>query len=166
VTGHIHKYMRTFPVYNGQVSTSYVSPPYTVHLTVGGAGCDEMKNGEGAFCVGVRAGGGGGGREDRVCVVRRVLAPAARFARRPLGVCEPTAPPPSSQPIICTLCVSVCVAVPAAVTTDPKWFANGDSTYGMGILSVVNDTLVTWKWFDSDTGAVADSFVLSKAPVA
>jgi hypothetical protein len=41
-SGHVHAYQRTFPVYNNNVTTSYSSPPYPVHLIVGGAGCDEM----------------------------------------------------------------------------------------------------------------------------
>ncbi len=67
-----------------------------------------------------------------------------------------------------TLCYGVSI-IPwcgADLGADPKWLANGDSTYGMGILNVVNDTMVTWKWYDSDTGTVADSFVLTKDPVA
>eukprot|EP00466_Bigelowiella_natans_P002964 jgi/Bigna1/86702/estExt_fgenesh1_pg.C_130002 len=41
-SGHEHSYTRTFPVYKGDVQKNYSSPSYTAHVTVGGAGCDEM----------------------------------------------------------------------------------------------------------------------------
>mmetsp|Transcript_2678 Transcript_2678/g.4082 ORF Transcript_2678/g.4082 Transcript_2678/m.4082 type:complete len:111 (+) Transcript_2678:1473-1805(+) len=41
-SGHEHSYTRTFPVYKGDVEKNYSSPSYTAHVTVGGAGCDEM----------------------------------------------------------------------------------------------------------------------------
>ena len=42
--GHLHSYARSLPVFDSKVSQStYASPNATVHVLVGGAGCDEMK---------------------------------------------------------------------------------------------------------------------------
>lgn len=41
--GHKHSYERDYPVYNGVPTTSYFNPNATVHITVGGAGNDEME---------------------------------------------------------------------------------------------------------------------------
>jgi len=39
LTGHVHAYARTYPMYNNTVtSTSYNNPPDTVHICAGGAG--------------------------------------------------------------------------------------------------------------------------------
>lgn len=48
IVGHVHAYSRSYPVAANHVyntsSNVYTNPPAPIHLTVGGAGCDEMKN--------------------------------------------------------------------------------------------------------------------------
>eukprot|EP00035_Acanthoeca_spectabilis_P036634 m.40761 g.40761 ORF g.40761 m.40761 type:complete len:281 (-) comp8126_c0_seq2:25-867(-) len=42
LTGHVHNYERTYPVFNGTVTAkSYANTTATVHVVVGMAGCDE-----------------------------------------------------------------------------------------------------------------------------
>eukprot|EP00339_Tiarina_fusa_P018157 CAMPEP_0117042574 /NCGR_PEP_ID=MMETSP0472-20121206/29639_1 /TAXON_ID=693140 ORGANISM="Tiarina fusus, Strain LIS" /NCGR_SAMPLE_ID=MMETSP0472 /ASSEMBLY_ACC=CAM_ASM_000603 /LENGTH=378 /DNA_ID=CAMNT_0004753849 /DNA_START=113 /DNA_END=1246 /DNA_ORIENTATION=- len=42
LTGHVHAYARTYPIYNNTVtSTSFVNPPSPVHVVAGGAGNRE-----------------------------------------------------------------------------------------------------------------------------
>eukprot|EP01004_Peranema_trichophorum_P002631 NODE_1675_length_1850_cov_43.215981_g1420_i0.p1 GENE.NODE_1675_length_1850_cov_43.215981_g1420_i0~~NODE_1675_length_1850_cov_43.215981_g1420_i0.p1 ORF type:complete len:585 (-),score=122.44 NODE_1675_length_1850_cov_43.215981_g1420_i0:95-1801(-) len=41
-TGHVHSYERTFPVYNGSYTKSYVNPGKTAYVVIGCAGNDEM----------------------------------------------------------------------------------------------------------------------------
>ena len=41
----MHSYKRCYPVYANNVSRSYDDPEFTVHMVIGGAGCDEMTTG-------------------------------------------------------------------------------------------------------------------------
>ena len=38
------------------------------------------------------------------------------------------------------------------LTSGVEWLANANANYGMGIVNIVNDTQLAWRWFDSTTG--------------
>ena len=40
------------------------------------------------------------------------------------------------------------------LTSGVEWLANANANYGMGIVNIVNDTQLAWRWFDSTTGGV------------
>ncbi len=44
---------------------------------------------------------------------------------------------------------------PQGLSSGVQWLANANANYGMGILDVVNDTQLAWRWFDSTTGEPA-----------
>jgi hypothetical protein len=53
--------------------------------------------------------------------------------------------------------------VDAELDAEPSWLAaKNEDAYGMGILHFVNDTDVTWRWFESKTGTVLDEVHLSR----
>jgi len=96
LTGHVHAYARTYPVYQNSVtSTSFNNPPSTVHITAGGAGNRE--------------------------------------------------------------------GITAFPSQKPSWYAGGnDVTYGFGTFVVNSDTSLTWNYYESDSGALYDSFTITK----
>ncbi len=96
-------------MYNNTVSQSYDNPLYTVHMIVGGAGCDEMNP----------------------------SADADANATKP---------------------------VPQKPT--PQWLAAANGQFGMGLLTVTSATELSYQWYDSTTGTVADSVTITKAPQA
>ena len=45
LSGHVHEYVRTYPVYDSNFTLSYDSPPSTTHIVIGNAGNDEGNEG-------------------------------------------------------------------------------------------------------------------------
>jgi hypothetical protein len=50
-----------------------------------------------------------------------------------------------------------------AANPDPAWLVSADSHYGMGVLTVVNASVLQWDWYSSDNNTVIDSFTLVKS---
>jgi hypothetical protein len=50
-----------------------------------------------------------------------------------------------------------------AANPDPTWLVSADSHYGMGVLTVVNASVLQWDWYSSDNNTVIDSFTLVKS---
>eukprot|EP01096_Ripella_sp_DP13-Kostka_P018340 TRINITY_DN991_c0_g1_i7.p1 TRINITY_DN991_c0_g1~~TRINITY_DN991_c0_g1_i7.p1 ORF type:complete len:528 (+),score=217.48 TRINITY_DN991_c0_g1_i7:73-1584(+) len=99
ITGHVHAYFRTYPVYNATAtSNNYENPKSTIHLTSGG----------------------GGSRE----------------------------------------------ALSHLPDDPPSYMAFGyDEDYGIGYMDVHNNTAVTWKFYQSATGNLIDTFTVTKPPI-
>ncbi len=51
-------------------------------------------------------------------------------------------------------------------TNPPPYIAFGyDEDYGIGTLNVINNTVVTWKFFQSSTGDLIDTFTVTKPAI-